>query len=415
MICLDSSSMRTTEPACVPATKTAPSPMASAPGPPGTRRSASTDPCTGSTSSTLLALDSATQTPSAPARTADGVEDSSTSGRDPPDEALTLDRAAVRSGVPEPPAASAELSRVVVAQVPDGESPADHQSDDGECQPSTQPGPAVARAGTIRVSEDRLPSAGRQVRVLAEDATLELEQARPGLHTELGCEGPSCRGDRLQGPRLLAGAVRRESERRDQPLPEGMLAHKSLQVGDELGAESTGEVGVHPLLQRVHPTPLKLVRYGSRERGTLDVGKRCTVPEIEGLGQHRRRVRGITRAQQPPPSGDQVVEPADVHGIPFEVDPVTRRSALDAGTAAGGERLAQGRDLGIESMLDAGWRVRAPKPVDEAIAGDHGVVERQHRQERPLLGTAQMDRPPVQSQLDGPQELDHLHLSTVVP
>ena len=79
------------------------------------------------------------------------------------------------------------------------------------------------------------------------------------------------------------------------------------------GSTATGEVGVHPLLERVDVTPLQIVGRSSRERGTLDVGQRRTAPEIECLGEHRRRVRGITRARQPSPPGDELVEPADVH------------------------------------------------------------------------------------------------------
>ena len=92
-------------------------------------------------------------------------------------------------------------------------------------------------------------------RVLTQDRPLEPSKLRARLDAELLDQRP---------PRIPVGperfglpprAIESDDQLAPQPLPERLVGHQPLELGDQVGVAARGQVGVDPLLDR-RPTEL---------------------------------------------------------------------------------------------------------------------------------------------------------------
>ena len=77
---------------------------------------------------------------------------------------------------------------------------------------------------------------------------------------------------------LPAGAVEGEHQLRAQAFSEWMRSNERLQLTDELGVATGGEVGFGPILERHKSKLLEPRDFGLREGLVGEVGKRRSAP-----------------------------------------------------------------------------------------------------------------------------------------
>ena len=85
---------------------------------------------------------------------------------------------------------------------------------------------------------------------MGEDRLLQFPERRSGLQAELLVEDFPGRSIRLEGLGLAASAVQRQDELATQPLAQRMLRHEGLELANQLGVPSAGEVGVDAVLEQ---------------------------------------------------------------------------------------------------------------------------------------------------------------------
>jgi len=103
----------------------------------------------------------------------------------------------------------------------------------------------------------------------------------------------------------------------------------------------------------------------------------------------------------------QPLDTADVDQLGVDPQLVPAPVREDLGAAVVGEHLAQAPDVVLHHLGCAGWRGLSPQPLDQAVGRD-GVVglEAEHRQQRPLLGAAERERPILDAGLDVSEDAD---------
>ena len=92
-------------------------------------------------------------------------------------------------------------------------------------------------------------------------------------------QGVSSRLIGLERLRLSPRPVQREHQLRPQALPQWMLGHEGLQLGDQLGVVTLGELLLDPLLDTGQPKLLQTDDLVLREAPVGEVGKRSPAPE----------------------------------------------------------------------------------------------------------------------------------------
>jgi hypothetical protein len=134
-----------------------------------------------------------------------------------------------------------------------------------------------------------------------------------------------------------------------------------LELGDEPGMSTAGELGLDPVLQRVQA---KLFETEALDAGEGLLGKfreRRPSPESESLAQSVSRAsRVATRL------GKKVSETSQVELLWLELEDVARTAARRHPAA---ERLPKTRHIHLHRLCGVGRR-RLPERVDELFGGD---------------------------------------------
>ena len=163
-----------------------------------------------------------------------------------------------------------------------------------------------------------------------------------------------------------------------QALAQRVLRDERVELADHLGVPAGGEVGVDRQLGRAQPQLLEPADLGRRERLVGQVRERLAAPQRQRLARPRL-------AEQP----------LGAH----RVDLAVRELQLVAATAGHDsdpvavEHAAQVRDVELHHLRRARRQRVAPQPLGQAI-GRHrpARLQREHREHRPLLAGAQLDR-----------------------
>ena len=150
--------------------------------------------------------------------------------------------------------------------------------------------------GRRRQSADR--STGRfwrsQARVMGEDRLFELPERWRWLEAEFVDECRPRGPIGLESLGLAAAAIERQHELTTQSLTQRMLCHERLELADELGVPSAGQVSVDAVLEQGESQLLEPADLSLRERVECKLGERGPAPDSQRLAQlHGGPCRGL--------------------------------------------------------------------------------------------------------------------------
>ena len=239
--------------------------------------------------------------------------------------------------------------------------------------------------------------------ILAQDRLLEIAELGPRLDPDRVDEGGARRAVGVERVRLPAAAVEGQHPLCVKPLRQRLLRDQQLELPDHLAVPAVRQVAVDGQLDRPQAKLLEPPDLGVRERLLGDVQERRAAPQRECLARHSRR--------------DQLLESPRVEPLGPEVQLVATAARDDRRAVAGaGQRLAQLRHEQLDHLRRGGRWLFAPQPLDEPVRG-HGctLVERQQREQRARLASADRNPPAADADLDGSQDAYLHQLSRFMP
>ena len=195
---------------------------------------------------------------------------------------------------------------------------------------------------------------------------------------------------------LASRPIQREHQLPAQALAQRMLGDERLELAHELAMAAIREVRINRVLERAQPQLLQPPDRRRGERLVGDVGQRRPVPERERLAS------GAIR--------DEPLEAAHVEVVRRDAQLVAAPAREDLGgvpVTGSVEQLAQPRNVLLEHLRRARRRLLAPQRLDQLV-GRHGPVrvQREHGQQRALLGGAESDGSPLDAGPNGAEEAD---------
>ena len=181
---------------------------------------------------------------------------------------------------------------------------------------------------------------------------------------------------------LAPGAISREHLLATQTLPQRVLSDKPVELGDKLVMPAEREVSVDAILDR-HQPPLV------QARGVIDdcrlvgeVAERGSAPQRQCLVQPVGRPPRLAGGQGGAALLGERVETRGVDVVVADDEPVAARLRDEVAVA---ERLAQRRDMVVQTARRRRRRCLAPQAVDQALTGDGRVrVHEQHGEQQSL-------------------------------
>ncbi len=135
--------------------------------------------------------------------------------------------------------------------------------------------------------------------VLGEDLRLQVTELPARIDPELIGQRPSGVLERPERVRLAAGAVQGQHQRRAEAFAEGMVGDESLELGDQVGVASEGEIGVDAGFDRPHPKLVEAADLVLCELLVGEVGQRRPPPQAQGVAGQCRRLPGIVPERGP--------------------------------------------------------------------------------------------------------------------
>ena len=162
-----------------------------------------------------------------------------------------------------------------------------------------------------------------------------------------------------------------------------MLSDKGLELSDQLGMATAGQVGVDALLRGSGALLVKASYLGLGERLECHVAQCGPAPELEGVAQPVRRRLGIG----PVRVGHQSLEARGVDLGGPHVQDVARRLSDEPAVA---ELLPEPRHIYLDALQRGAGRRLTPELVDQAIGGNNLVgVDEQQREQGALAPAAE--------------------------
>ena len=191
------------------------------------------------------------------------------------------------------------------------------EHDDGCCDRGRPAGVARRRPLGVRHSREL------QIAVVAQNRLLELAQPRRGLQAELVAERPAARLVQVECVRLAPAAVEGEHGELAQPVAARLLCDLACSSSAAtLRMVSEVELGLEPVLEGLEAelAEARALRRDERERSKAV--EQVAAPEVERLGEHRRRSRRVAFLQDAPPLGGERTEPQHIKLVGLEVEHV---------------------------------------------------------------------------------------------
>ncbi len=113
---------------------------------------------------------------------------------------------------------------------------------------------------------------------MVEDGSLEALELIVRLEPELLVQQPPARAVDLERVCLAAAAIEGQHQLAAQTLPQRLLAHEPLELGNQLRVPAERELGLDPLLERGQPLLLQPRSLGAGER-VAQLGQRRSTPQ----------------------------------------------------------------------------------------------------------------------------------------
>ena len=244
---------------------------------------------------------------------------------------------------------------------------------------------------------------------------MKLAELRAGLDADLVDQASPGLPVGLERLGLSAGAIESEHLQVAQAFAQWMLGDQALEPrsGDRVAAEL--QLGVDPALERDHAKLLEPCNLRLCEGLEGEIGQGVTPPLVQCALEQPSRLIGPAVAQRLSALVKRVLKPDEVEVGFIDPEQVAARGRHEdrGGVALGArarERLAQARDVHAHALHGSRGGALAPERVDQAVGRDALVrVERQQREDRPLLGSPQRERPPIADYLKWPKEAEIHH------
>ena len=167
----------------------------------------------------------------------------------------------------------------------------------------------------------------------------------------------------------------------------GCAATSRVELADHLGVAPGLEVGVDRHLGSAQAQLVEAADLRGRERLARHVGERVAAPQRERLAR-----AGLL---------EQPLEAHRIDIVARELQLIAAAARDDAAVAV--EHPPQVRHVELHHLRRARRRLLAPQPLRQAIRGNRPPhLEREHREDRPLLAGAQLDRPIPEANLERP-------------
>ena len=163
------------------------------------------------------------------------------------------------------------------------------------------------------------------------------------------------------------------------PLPERVLADEQLELGDELGARTKGEIALEALLERLEPKLLEPVDLWLGPPLVGELGQGRPPPERESFPQHpvRRRRAGGPRIRH------ELIEAKEVERTGIGTELVRRRRGPDHVATEHPPELG---DVCLENLRGRRRRPAGPELLDQQVARNRLVrPDEQQGKQGPLL------------------------------
>src|SRR5439155_16619607 len=248
-----------------------------------------------------------------------------------------------------------------------------------------------------------------ELRILAENRLLELAKRRTRLDPQLLYQGAACLLVCVQRFNLPPAAVEGEHQLATEALAEGILCDQQLELTNELGPRAESQLRVHQVLKRGGTQLLQAPDHGRGERLEGKVRKRRAAPELERLPQ----LRGSLFATGGAALTCQALKAAEVDLFLRHLEDV---AAPAREQEVRPEQTAELGDVVSQRRYRCSWRFLAPQRVYEHIDGEHfSSTEHENREQRPLFGGAQLERPFAIPHLEGPEDAEVDHKPFVPP
>ncbi len=246
----------------------------------------------------------------------------------------------------------------------------------------------------------------------AQHLLLKLPQRRRGVETEIVAQPVAVAhvgGQRLDGaPRPGQG----RDQQLDRPLPPRLLRNEGVEGGRGLGDPVQVQQQGRPVFSCRQPELLKPKGFRACEP-LGELGERQAAPQRQCLIQERHRGGGSLCSAG---LGKKVGEARRIDRRPGDVHEVARWPG-DDDVRGRAERLTQPGDIGLQRVAGLRRRGLAEHVIDQAIQRHHLPRPQQQRaQQRPLACPGHGDMPPIDPDLERPQDAElHLMRHVVTP
>ena len=175
-----------------------------------------------------------------------------------------------------------------------------------------------------------------------------------------------------------------------QAFTQRVLGDQPVELAGQLGVAPGRQVGLDRHLGGAQPQVLEAPDLGSGERLVSEVRQRLAPPQRQRLARPRL-------LQQP-------LRPCHIDTAVSELQLIAAPTRDDPGAVLA-EQPTQVGDIELHHLRRARRRPVAPQPFRQAIGRDRlALLQRKHRQYRPLFARAELDRAVLEGNLERPQQ-----------
>ncbi len=202
------------------------------------------------------------------------------------------------------------------------------------------------------------------------------------------------------------------SSRHSRSRP-GCSADQPTELADRRSPRAGGDPQLVQLLERLEPELLEPVGLAPGELLAGEVAEGRPRPLGEALlepGQGGRRGAGGERLAG---LAEAALEAGGIELVVGHRQPVAGRRRGES-IGSGAERMADARDVDLDRLDRAERLVVGPQPVGQELGGDRAIaLEHEQREDAPLAGATELERPPVRQHRDVPEKTElELHVGS---
>ena len=243
---------------------------------------------------------------------------------------------------------------------------------------------------------------------MTQDRLFEALQLLTGLEAELFVEDRACASVGRERIGLAFRSIQGEHQLPPQPLAVRVLADQAFQLIDQLRILAERQVGLNAIFERRQPKILQALGLQSQGPFVVQPCEGMAPPQLEGLGQARRRSTSRPAFKRLVSLPREPFETVRIHGIAAHVERVARGAARDRGI--GTQHRTELGHVGADGRRGAVGRLSVPQLVGEPIERNRPrSTDEQECEQHALARPPEGNRVSVPDRLDGAEhpKLDH--------